>query len=425
MIGGNVYLREMNFGVSSNDEAKLFDDGSSSKRISMFTAVVLLVNAAMSTDPFFFGGYFNCGVLQSFLIGIFVMVMVIFSFKVYLQTWVYGSIYTYRDMWAKCFGKGTVFIPSLMILVAYSSITMLCTNEIYTDILEIVTYFFPDNYFTKGRWSWIFTVVLVTTFPFLLYSRGSDFYKLAYISKLGLLIGIGSVVYTFVQHIQREGFDPQQQMIWWAKKTDYSFEAFGGFNTVMFLHPVVHFIVRDMVEPTKKRIQKCIWYTELLTFISCLVAGYATYFILFENNDGENALQYFPPNNKATIIGKIGSVFSNIGLNSFYIWLLAQETCNLFLSGCSKANLARISSGIVVILFNIAMDFLNQAIIDIFGLMGNLSFIFLSFVFPSMFFLKIYGMVSTKWAIYTISVIVIAVPISLANFKYEVSALEW
>jgi len=424
MIGGDLNLKEITFGITSKDETKLFKDECSSKRISMVSAVVLLLNAAMATDPFYFGSYFNCGVIQSFLIGIFVMMIVTLSFKVYLQTWVYGSSSTYRELWIKCFGRSSVFIPSVLILIAYSSITMICTKEHFSEFLGIVTEFFPHSYFVDSKWAWVFFVVIVTFFPFLYLEKGSGFYLTAYIAKFGLLVGMSAVVYTFVDKVQKEGFDPKKQTILWSSNSDYFFDSFAGFNVVMFLNPVIHYIMRDLIDPTKIRIMKCIWITESVTLVSCLITGYASYFMYFENNGGDNVLSYFNPNKTVTIVGKIGSILSNTGLNAFYIWVLSQEISNVLLSGCEKSILIRIFTGLVVILFNVAMDCLSQTTKDVFFLLGNFSFIFLSFVFPSMFFLKIYGFINFKWALYSVLVIVISVPISFSSLKYQISALE-
>jgi len=424
MIGGDLSIQETNFQNHSQEEAKLFDDINTSDRISMFTAVVLMVNASISTDVFYFGYFFKCGIIQSVLIGLGVMMIAIFTFKVYMQTCTFGSTNSYPSIWTKCFGQKTAFFANILIFLAFSINTIVCTKDYFSDVFEIVSLFYPNSIFTKYRWALMFFVVIIVFFPVLFLEKASGLYMLAYVAKFGLLMGILGVVFVFIEKVQKEGIDENHQMVLWSTNMDFFFEAFSGFNVVMFLHPVVHFIVRDLVKPTKNRIMKCLWITESVTLISCLTTGFAAYFIFFNNNEGQNVLKYFNPNKTITIIAKIGSTLSNTGLNCFYIWILAQEISNILIDGCSKSLLVRIFSGLVVILFNIAASFLNQTVIDFLFLLGYLAFVFLSFFLPSIFFLKIYGFVNFKWGMYSIIMLIVSLIIIIADINHQLSLMN-
>jgi len=423
MIGGDLLLIDQNFLAHSREGTTMFQQDANVETVSMFTAVILLLNAAISTDPFLMGGPFNCGVVQTLLICVFVLLLTMFSFKLFLQTWIFGSTYSYRDIWIKCFGKKAVFLPSALILVAYLSITILCTNEVYLDVLELYTKIRPNSNALDYKWVLIYIIVMGTTIPFMFHSRASYLYVLAYIGKFGLLVGVSAVVYNFVIQVKKEGFDPKNEIIFWNNKYSLSFDTFGGFNTVFFLLPVIHLVVMDMKNPSESRVIKTVWTTEIITAVICLITGLSAYFMFFSRVDDSNVLFYFPSNQLVAIIGRIGSLVSNMSLNTFYIWLISRELCLMLHPGSDRIIITRIASSMVVILFNIAMNFLDSVFVDIFGLMGNASFVFLAFVFPSMFFLKIYGFLNIKWALLAIFVLVIAIPASISNFIYEISIL--
>ena len=420
MNGGDLFLTHQNLFAHSRGELSLFKQNINDGQYSIIWIIIILLNSAISTDPFYLSSSFQSGIIPSFLICIFLYSITVLSFFLFIRTWIYGSVYTYREIWAKCFGKSTKYIPSILILIGYLSITVICEDELYWDFLEIYSSIFKKE-LNLNKWIIIYSINFIGIFPFLFYKKSSNFRFIALIGKFGMILSILIIIYKSYINFDLEIIS--KNMILWNKDSSKFFECFGSFNTVFFLHPIINLVVQYLKNPSEDRVISSVNYTSLLVAFFCLLSGYSTYFLILNNEFEENILYYFPKENLLTIIGKIGSFLSNLSLVCFYIWLIAKEFCQLIFDNSDLHNTTRVIGGLVTISFNIAMNFINFEVVNIFGLIGNLCFIILSFILPSSFFLKIYYNSSNFWSKLAIILIIISVPISLINFYFEIISL--
>jgi len=419
-----MIVSQQNCLVHNQQNALMFKVKNDRTQISFFWAIVILLNAAVSTDPFYMGYAFQCGIIQAFVICLFVIVLTMTSFHLYIRSWVYEKRYSYKAIWASIYGQKTSFIPSMFILIAYFSIAVICTNEAYLDLIEIfesVSSVRPA--ILDNKWIMVYLTTFAISLPFVFQKQASGFRYAAGLGKFGLVFSCGVLVYRAVIKIMSEGIDPSHKLTFWNNKWDLALDTFGLFNTVLFIHPMIQLVAQDLENPTESRTIKLTWSSTIVTAFICLITGYSSYFTHYDDNQGDNVLYYLPKKELLTILAKIGGFISNMILCAFYVWMLAREFCQLLHVGSENSIQTRAFSGILVLCFNAGMNFINPVVVEVFRLMGNLCFIMLAFVLPSLFYLKSYWFMSKSWSITAIILLVVAIPCSTTLFIYQVQSL--
>lgn len=119
MIGKDVNIKENRFSLKKRSSDQLFITQNAGSHFSYISFLSLLLNAAVSTDPFFMGNGFRCGIIESILIGLVTLLLTFASFHLFTRTWIDGSTVTYTGIFGQAFNEKYEFIISIMLLLSF------------------------------------------------------------------------------------------------------------------------------------------------------------------------------------------------------------------------------------------------------------------------------------------------------------------
>jgi len=419
MIGGDKLVIDALLDSRQSDDRLLFKNDGSQKTFPMISIISLLLKVAITNDPYSMHAGFKSGIIFNACICLFVFFVTNISFHLFVKTWLYSTSYSYSLIWKLCYGAKTIIIPSLMIIFAYYSISSLCTVQFYESFSSFSKIAFKTD-FSLSASKYVITIVisLVTVIPFILKESMFDLLLISNISNFLLIYSCSFVGYHFVVKVFRDGFDPTHKLVYWNPDHKAFLSSFGLFNTAFFIHPFISVFSQRLENATESRVKKLVWLTTLITGLLNFLTGFCGY-VLFNDFSKETIIEYFPASNMFIDLAKIGMAVSNVFGNTAFSYYLAFQQCDLIYEKSVKSIPSRIISGVIVIAFNTFISSMPESTVSYFGLLGDICFVFLAFVFPSTFYLRVSGFKNMTMGIVAILIIIILVPISVFQIKEE------
>jgi hypothetical protein len=370
-------------------------------RISMVTAVVLLVKATICTDSFLITQQFHSGILSSAIICLIVFILSQASFHVFVRTWSFGHAYTYHDIWAQTVNAATAWIPDVIIILSYMTICALGAWEIqrYTsDIITVLWPAAPDLLFSP--WFLEYLLSLFVVVPCFLASSISQLRSLSIVGCAALVI---ATVTLFV-HFFRARLYRRASLPVITGDFDLWLASFQSFNSAFFAHPFVAAIVRDMDHPTRTR-------TVGVTYLSNVICAVVTFVValvgaLSGTDCPANDLifLYFDPHAPEVTIGKFAVLIVSLMSSAFFTWHLARIIANFAVKGGEYSKFTVVMAGSGVMCTYIAINMLGDVPRYIIFALGNIGFSVLAYVFPPRFYLVQFKAASIPWMVLSVGV---------------------
>ena len=481
MIGGDLKVDKYRFRARpQNINFILFPSNPNSSPKSMFTSIMLLCKVALDTVPYFmYEDMFKCGIIETLLIILILMVLIQLSIHLFTRCWFYGTSYNYPDIWTCVFGsKALKFIPTLLNIISYLTYTTWFNFEIHECARSFLLSVWPKcPSFLVNKWFLLYFFNLVTAFPCLFITNFSSFTVISYVGNIAMLVSFICLIILLVRSIHEMGFQITVNTIGSIDEDKYGLPylpfttlfskdpsaLFGCIGTVMtafYTHPFLEMIFSNMRHPTVYRCLSSVWITSLISVFFFYGIGVISYFIvqlhfreslsnlnkmvtgnLFPNDpyfktrpysifeissgyfipdlENENIFFDFSKSYVEAIIGQVASYIVTLTSNMVYTYFLATQISSLVIDRRKDDTPPLIISGIVVILFSIGINFMNDSASFFLYFISQIAFLILVFVLPSLFYLKLFRFTKPFWGIISIVLLVIGIPMSVAVIYYS------
>jgi hypothetical protein len=388
MFGGNPTLTDLKLAtLSSSHTSTLFPPKDSAHRpISLATASVLLFKAACTTDSFTFVSSFDTGILIALGACLFMLFLTQSSFYVFTRTWSFGEAYSYEDIWNLTFGPKLVFIPKVLLIIAYLACLICGFWEITVYIPDILLSVWSNTpALLQSEWFLQYIFVIPILLPCFCLPRLSSFSWIAWVCFFCFVVSLVCMILYFFR--TQLDISPSQIVL---AKSDWEgvYQVLSDYNIAFFAHSFVAPIAQEMEQPSRQRTIAMTWITFAVTaFFSYFVPLIGWLFFL-DLPYGENVMLFLDPASPETIIGKIAVLGISLTSTAFFTYHLAEITAKMILPvicivslGDTACNLSYEISGVALTL--------------------------LGFVLPPMYYLVQFRFRFLKWGIIAAIVLVL------------------
>jgi hypothetical protein len=377
-------------------------------RISMPTAILLLVKATICTDAFLISDHFRSGILCYFclLLGVFALTQA--SFHLYIRTWSFGHAYTYSDIWAETVSASTAWIPGIIIILSYMAVCTLGAWEIQRYTSDILTVLWPDApEVLLSPWLLEYVLSLIVLIPCFAARKISHLVSVSAIGCVALLV---SILALFIHFFRSRLSNPDRvapELPLFPSDFGISLDLFRSINTAFFSHPFVSSIARDMERPTRTR-------TVALPYIANAICAVVTFAVpLVGYLSGANCplddmiFLYFDASAPEVTIGKIALLILSLMSSAFFTWELARRIANLIVPGSDESRYTVLLAGFGIMCTYIALNMLTGLPRELFFALGNIGNSLLAFVLPPFFYMVQFKAANVQWFLISLTVFVI------------------
>lgn len=474
MIGGDLKVEKYRFRARpQNMNFVLFPTDSTTKQISMFSVIMILIKMSLDTDSFFFyEDMFRCGIIEALIISIIIMLFIQLSIHLFTRCWFYGTAYNFPDIWTCVFGSKTLkFIPILLNVISYLIYVAWYSFEIHNGFSTFIKEVWPDSpSFLSNKWFLCYIINALTAFPFLFARKFVSLVAVAYVGNVAFVVSTICLIILLFRTIDEYKFNITVNTIGKIKDENFPYLSFttlfssdpsalftcaGTIMTAFYMHPILDLVFSEMKHPTVYRCLSSTWIVNIISVFIYYGIGLISYFIVqihfqeatsvfntissgiippnfynrpfnmfiykklqFTDMNNENVFFNFPRSYAEAMIGQIASYVVVITSNILYTYFLAGQISSLVVNQKNDNNTPLIISGIVVILFGIGINFMDSSSMDFLDFIAKIAFLILGFILPSFFYLKLYRFTKPFWGIASVVLLVIGVPLSVVVLYY-------
>ena len=380
-------FNDYKFSSMHSDNSQLLYKSNENEKTSFFKSFMILLNCGISTDPFFMAYSFRTGIIKAFLLCLLAVVLTQISFHIFVKTWSFDTDNSYPAIWVKCFGPSLKFIPHVLLLCALTSISVIVTEEVPANIDNLLEPYVSEKSLIRNSMLQMYIITFLVTIPVFFCKKVTGLWIISTIANIGIVVGDLCVVINMIISIAKNGFHPENVVLW-DNSMDTTVECFGLFNTVFFLHPMVSLVSPEMDNCSREKVLKLSWTTTLSSAAINLICGYCGYLTFYGTNGEDNILFAYDPKSPLTIIGKLGCYMSVLFTTSIYNYIIGDQLASLFLDRYRHRDYAPLFiGGLVILCFNAGFDYGGDTFLNVFKLLGNVAFLIVAFVLPSVFYI--------------------------------------
>ena len=473
MVGGDLKVEKYRFRARpQNKHFVLFPADQASHSISMFSVIILLCKISLDTDPFFSYIDLNkCGIIEALIAIILVIILIQISINLYIRCWFYGTAYNYENIWVCVFGsRAFQFIPTILNILAYLTYVVWFTFEIHDNAATFLKVVWPNvPSFLTNKWFLSYIINLITVVPCLFVKRFSSLTWVACVGNIAMIISIVCLIILLARNAHDLNFNVQIEKEATIEKDDFPYLPFtslfsknvgaffyciGSVMTAFYMHPMLDMVFSEMKNPTVCRCLSSTWIVGIISIVVFYGIGLISYFIIQINlqdfihvsnliSDGklsidstqflnrpfnifsfnlngeveelnnENVFFNFNTNHVEALIGMVATYIVTLTTNMIYHYFLATQVSSLVIRRKQDDIPPLIISGVVVILFCIGINFMDDTATEILDMISIIAFCIMVFILPPVFYLKLYRFTNAFWGALSLFVLVIGIALSV------------
>jgi hypothetical protein len=388
MIGGDIRLAEVKLRrKAALENHDMFPTARRANPIGYLGALVLMIKSSTGTDPFLVSGAFFDGWIVPVIACILVTIALQFSFILFTKTWVYGEAYRFIQIWEYTFGPKLMWIPALLVMLAYLSFVMFGGWEMYHYMRDLLVELWPlCPSVLLNKWLLLYGVSAVFVFPVLFGRRLSSLTLIGWISLFSSLTAFVCLVLFLRHKISTIGFNSQKEIKFFTSEPKAILRSISKLSSLVFFHPTAAIILRDMERPTAKRCASLTWISSVYSGLFGLICGLTSHFIFRQSNNALifDFLDYHRPE---VVIGIIASYVISVTSTGFYVWFIADNIATFVLRESEGKIVPRIASGLVVVLAYVMVNFIDHMVVDIVSLIGAVMVVSMAYILSPAFYL--------------------------------------
>jgi len=392
-------------------------------QLSSFAAIMLLLNPTITIDPFIIIEGIQSGLLLSSLISISLMIMSTISIKILAQSWAVNNTFTYTGLWKKCFGKFFSWIPGGIIIIAFFSLSSLCTYEFFYDISDIngMIPFLKDKSLPSKRTIDILLIVL-SSIPAMISNKFSSLLFISIVGNIGLLLASVATIIYFIKKVDKFGIDPENKLKWWNGDFVSIIDSYSYYNIAYFVHPVIYLVLVEMKHVSEDKTIKIAFTNFVVTSIFNMGVGIMSYLMYYDDfESGIKIISKFPRDSYWPVIATVGAFLSNVGSNCAYIMFIVKEVCDMLLDGSSHHIPSRLVAVVAVVFMGFTFTQSGEATKNVVWSISSLSYYALVYIFPPIYYLKTFGLSNKLWGPLAVLIFILPIPFAISELYLSFS----
>lgn len=369
------------------------------KKKSFFQILNILIKFSIATDPFLIGNIFKCGYVWNIILLLIFTGFTEFSLFILIESWIYGRAYAYNEIWRELFGKSnTSWIILLLVIINYITLIIWAQNELYLYVSDTISLLWSDApSILTNKWFLTYLLTAIFICPSLFVKKLSSFSYLSIFANFFLIVSFVCLIfYFFHYHIANDiSFATTKENCGLTAINNNVFDIFHtiqSFNLAIFFHPVLSVLVSDLENPTRSRLMKLTWISSITSLVFHFFGAFFCYLINPENEDNifyemnlynEDGSKIIYPE---VILGQIAVYIVSICSNIVYVHFTSVKVAEFLIPKNIQSKVTTFFSGLTVTLFACAMNFIGEEAIVICDIIGSITCVLLTYVFPSIFY---------------------------------------
>jgi hypothetical protein len=399
MIGGEHVISEVVVAAKWRfGHSLMFPEISST--ISMSSAIILLIKACVSTDPFIDATSFSCGVIEIIIIGLVTLLFTQLSLFAFTKTWRYGTAYTFSQIWSCTLGPSTAWIPAFMAILAYVGFIDWGAVE----LLWYVGYLFPMCWPTAPTVIYesfvpLYLVFGILVLPCTLIKELCDFKYIGWACLFLQLLSITCVLMSVVRRLEITSFDPDGLITLFTSGWKVIFDSFYNFSTVIFVHPFLSLVIGHMERPTVSRCLFAIRIATTISFLLTMVGQFLSFCLFTDARRWTDIFYWLDPANPEVVVGLVSNMLISICSTGLLTNFAARTLSEAILGGEINNQIANFASGLVIVTFCCFMVFMRERDRDVMDVIACFCFILLEYAVPPLFYLFEFRLRRPSWSV--------------------------
>jgi hypothetical protein len=412
MHGGDQRLSDLRVSrLRSSDNGSLFPHQKLACReaLSIGTAALLLMKAAIAIDPFNFSFVIKTGVIQSGVVAVLILLFMQASYAVLLRSWSVGEAYTIADIWRKTIHRETAWIPHCLVLYAYFSCLIADYWEILDGVACVVGWLWPNApmLFLDSAFLQYVTMVLVAM-SLLCTTQMRSYVR---VSLLGLVCGViafvCAVVYFSRHMFDEDGYVATNEIVLFKPDFVSIYTCIREITAALFAHPYLPFIANEMHRPSRARVMKMTWIAMGPATLFVYVTPVVGYLLMTDVEDDYNFfIELDPAGSPEVVIGEVGVIVLSITSLLFFTFFIAHSFVTFFngeqLGSTEEGQdspTVRMLSALAVSLLAISVNFTTDLVEYLIYEIAMIVYCLIAFVLPGLYYLVQFRFAIFRWGV--------------------------
>lgn len=383
---------------------------------SFFSSLLIVLCVQIGIRPLFFGGGFRYG-FWFILILIFVTFVInTLPFFLLTKCWIYGQSFSYITLWESIIGQYTSWIPELLIVLGFFISTMEYFQYAPLILIDIIYYFIDSPPSVVVQESFITYVLVGISSLIICCAREIHFFIfLSYVKFFCMIIITLVHIIKFATVLTDPAFSVKPNyhthITHWDKIISFVCFMSSYFNNNI----CIEHIVQVMKMPTYGRTSQLYLVAAVITVFVSVIHGLIGALMFGQESIDTPIYFYFGPRESGIIVTKICEFIYLLISIYLILWIEGRHLCQMFAGSMEFSKwtpfwwIPNIMAGLVVIFLNASTAFMPNEIAKISKILGNIGNFSITFLIPSVFYLKMYGFDRTwiGWSIASVALIII------------------
>jgi hypothetical protein len=247
----------------------------------------------------------------------------------------------------------------------------------------------------------------VIVLPFTLVSDLAGFRGMSWMCFFLEILSICCVLLALVRSIETSSFNPDGQITFFSSDWKVIFNSFINFNTVLFIHPFVPFVLKDLKSPTVSRCLQSMWTGTTVSFALCFVGQLLSFFLFTKAERFDDIFCFLPLDNPEVVIGVVSNAIISLCSSGMYTVMAARTISGAILGESVNSRIPNFMSGLVVVCFACFAMFMDDMYQEGIDVVASIAMVFLEYAFPPVFYLYEFRFSRPLWAVMAIVTLVV------------------
>ena len=339
MIGKDIVVSEQRVTRKGRDiDLSVLKDSQTRKhKLNLFNTVSLMLSIWPPIFPFV-ASVNRCGIVQDVLLFLGTALLMYLASRLFLYTWVFGSAFSYEDIWDITFPRAR-HIPAILTVLSYLSMCVNLTLSVPFIVAGLVKNVTSLSTFFANRWFLGYLMFLIAVVLCMVGRRISSLYLVALLSNFCWIVAVVSFLTSFATQAKSEGSIPL-----FTSDVKESFASVRNAIYGLFLTPMLAGIGTNIDKPSMRRIHSAFAMTFGVRGIGILLLTLCGYFL--DDLDGIVWGQKNPC--VSIVVTKVCVSIASVLANSLIMFEIAQKLCMFTLPGSEESPLA-VTTGVLVV----------------------------------------------------------------------------
>jgi hypothetical protein len=280
-----------------------------------------------------------------------------------------------------------------------------------TELLQYVDFLFPKLWpsapaMIYEKYLPLYLVFGLIILPCTFVRELSGFRIMAWACLFLELLSILCVLMSLVRRLEISSFDPDGAIKLFTSDWKVVFDAFFNFNTVLFVHPFIPFVMQDLERPTVSRCIASMRIATTISFVLCLLGQFLSFSLFTDAERFTDIFCTLDTNRGEVVVGLASNALISLCSTGMFAYFSARTLAGAILGDSVNDRVANFSAGLVIVSFCCFMMFMEDRHKDAIDAIANFCFILLEYAVPPLFYLYEFRFRRITWSILALTALI-------------------